>query len=145
MEGVKKCGWAWRWGAGSRERCLHIPPPTANCFVREDPPLGINKQFSAVFCLKHIKVWKRSYCGGVSMGLEVCWGGGMKAALERSRDRGRETAVSISGRKKPVAYTHWVEEKEQGDRQQKTAHFHSFHFENVIVSFKSNQEWVHTV
>lgn len=42
----------------------------------------------------------------------------MKAALEGSREGGRATAVSISGRRKAVIFTHRVRkrEKEQGQR-----------------------------
>lgn len=48
-------GGAWRWGAGNREGCLHIPLSTANCFGREDSPLGINKQFSELIFFKAYK------------------------------------------------------------------------------------------
>lgn len=78
------------------------------------------------------------------MGLEVCWGGRMKAALESSRVRKGNSCDHLWKEERRI-YTHWVEEKEPGDGQQKTAHFHSFYFENIIVLFKRNQEWVHTV
>lgn len=44
---VSTHGWGVEVGAGSGEGCLNVPSSTANCFVREDSSLGINKWFSA--------------------------------------------------------------------------------------------------
>lgn len=69
----------------------------------------------------------------------------MKAAPEsRARERGRETAVSISGRKEPVIYTQG--ERGAGRRSRRKQHI-STHpmFENIIALFFKKQELVHTM
>lgn len=81
------------------------------------------------------------------MGLQACLGERMKAALESSRGRGRETAVSISGRKKCIIYAHGVGKraKEWGIQTAGNSIFPLISLLKTMVLFKKIQGLVHTI